>query len=979
MLPLTKLTRIATLVSIVLLSFVLVSAALAGAAGAGGNPLFAPDLPQVEILAPAIVMTKTVSANPEVCGTADFITVVPGANVRYCYEVTNTGAVTVTNHTLVDDQLGTLLDDELIDIPPGESYTFSTTDQITDEVTNFAVWTAGDGLGGSDEASDSATVATFDPDMVLSKTATTTPGECPGSNSIEIIPGTPVNYCYEVTNTGPVTLTLHTLTDNRLGLLIPLDTFIEIPPASSFTFSTTEIITQSVTNIGIWSAEDGYGHLTGDNDNASVTVLMPSIILTKTVSAVPGICAPTDVVTVTAGSSVTYCYDIQNTGQVTVTGHTLFDDVLGALFTDTLTSVGPGGTMAYSTTVPVNVDTVNTATWTAEEPFGNQAQGVDSAGVNVTTPGIDLIKTVTADLGNCPGANTEIVVPGSTVTYCFELMNTGTTTLTMHTLVDDHLGVLLSDAEIEIAPGGSHFISANIMITQPVTNLATWTATDEFETELETSDSAVVEITGVEVDLVKTVGTDLSVCAPTSEISVIAGTTVSYCFEITNTGQVTFTSHTLVDSQFGLLLNGAVIVVPPAGKFTFTETAVINSSVTNNANWTATDLYGNTAVASDSATVNLVAAGILVTPNSILVSQPVDQVTTQSLFITNTGTTGLTWSSGENQVPGGAGLGAPAALGEEVFQFDLGAMLANEVLLGVEFDGSSFWVTAGGTTHQSEENLLYQIDRSGALLNVYPQPTVSEFGWRDLAFDGTFLYSSDSSFIDRIDPTTGMTTGIPIPSPINPARAIAFDPATGNFWVSTFGSPIFEIEGNGNIVNTFPSIGVNIYGLAWDDVTPGGPFLWAWTAGNPPRAIQIDPDTGTQTGVDFTSAPVPGGIGGGGAAITADLYPDQLVLIGLHQAAPDTIVGYDLGIETGICTANEVTWLSLSPGAGVIPAGNGIEAEVEFDSTGLAPGVYNGHLCIASSDMDNPLVVVPVRMIAGFDNQAFIPVIFKEP
>ena len=980
MLPLTKLTRITTILSILLISFFMVSAALAGAAGTGGSSLFSQDIKQREGLDPAIVMTKTVSATPGVCGPGSALSVVPGTDVHYCYEVTNTGQVTVTKHTLEDDQLGLLLDDAFFVLPPGESYTFSTTVEVTDDVTNFAVWTADDGFGTADEASDSATVTTFDPEIVLSKTANTTPGICPGGNSIQVIPGTPVNYCYEVTNTGLVTLTMHTLTDNKLGLLIPLNTAILLPPAASFTFSTTEVITQSVVNIGIWTADDDFGHLTGDNDSATVTVLMPTIVLTKTVSAVPGICAPTDVVTVTAGSSVTYCYEIENTGLVTVTGHSLFDDVLGALFTDTLTTVGPGETMAYSTTVPVNLDTINIATWTAEEPFGNQTQANDTAAVFVTTPGLELVKTVTVDLESCPGTNTETVVPNTMVTYCFELKNTGTTTLTTHTLVDDQLGVLLFDAAIVIGPGESHTLSANGLITQAVTNLATWTATDTFDNELQTSDTASVQITGVEVDLVKTVGTSLTGCSTFSEISVVAGTTVSYCFKITNTGLVTLTTHTLVDSQLGLLLNGVTIVVPPGETFTLTETAVVNSSVTNNANWTAIDTYGNTASSSDSATVNIVAAGILVSPNSITVSQPVDQITMATLYITNTGTTGLSWSSEENQVPGNADLESSGGLGDEIFRLNLGAALGNEVLLGVEFDGSSFWVTAGGVADPAEPNLLYEFDRSGALLNTYTNTIdTAGFGWRDLAFDGSKLYASASAVIDEIDPADGQPTGFTIPSPVNPARAIAYDPATDHFWVANFNSQIYEIGRDGLVINSFPNIGSPIYGLAWDDVSPGGPYLWAWTAANPPEAIQIDPVTGLPTGTSFTGESVAGGTGGGGATITTDLYPDRLVLIGMHQAGPDVVIGYDLGVETGICSANEVSWLSLTPGGGIITPGNGIEAIVEFDSTGLAPGIYDGHLCITSSDTNNPLVLVTVRMIVGFENRIFLPVIFRDP
>ena len=55
------------------------------------------------------------------------------------------------------------------------------------------------------------------PSISLAKTVGTTPGVCPTTSSISVAAGTTVYYCYEVTNTGDVTLNLHDLTDDVLG------------------------------------------------------------------------------------------------------------------------------------------------------------------------------------------------------------------------------------------------------------------------------------------------------------------------------------------------------------------------------------------------------------------------------------------------------------------------------------------------------------------------------------------------------------------------------------------------------------------------------------------------------------------------------------------------------------------------------------------------------------------------------------------
>lgn len=61
----------------------------------------------------------------------------------------------------------------------------------------------------------------------------------------------------------------------------------------------------------------------------------PSIALTKTVGTDPTSCATTTSISVDYGSTVYYCYTVENTGNVTLTHHTLTDSVLG-------TVLGPG-------------------------------------------------------------------------------------------------------------------------------------------------------------------------------------------------------------------------------------------------------------------------------------------------------------------------------------------------------------------------------------------------------------------------------------------------------------------------------------------------------------------------------------------------------------------------------------------------------------------------------------------------------------
>jgi hypothetical protein len=89
------------------------------------------------------------------------------------------------------------------------------------------------------------------------------------------------------------------------------------------------------------------------------------------------------------------------------------------------------------------------------------------------------------------------------------------------------------------------------------------------------------------INLEKTVGTDPHSCATTGTITVITGTLVTYCYEITNNVGATLTRHTLEDNQLGILLNNEVITVAPNATFFITESAVITTTTTNVASWSA--------------------------------------------------------------------------------------------------------------------------------------------------------------------------------------------------------------------------------------------------------------------------------------------------------------------------------------------------------------------------------------------------------
>ncbi len=94
----------------------------------------------------------------------------------------------------------------------------------------------------------------------------------------------------------------------------------------------------------------------------------PAIALTKTVGTVPAVCAATDAITVSSGTPVYYCYEVENTGDVTFEFHTLEDDQLGAIFVNAPVTLTPGATYEAIVETTVSGSSVtNTGTWTARD------------------------------------------------------------------------------------------------------------------------------------------------------------------------------------------------------------------------------------------------------------------------------------------------------------------------------------------------------------------------------------------------------------------------------------------------------------------------------------------------------------------------------------------------------------------------------------------------------------------------------------
>ncbi len=246
------------------------------------------------------------------------------------------------------------------------------------------------------------------------------------------------------------------------------------------------------------------------------------------------------------------------------------------------------------------------------------------------------------------------------------------------------------------------------------------------------------------------------------------------------------------------------------------------------------------------------------------------------------------------------------ALGDVVFELDVQTPTGDYQCLGVEFDGTYFYVTGGGAG--SDPNKVYVIDTLGNLIWSLDQPAHSTgWGWRDIAWDGVYagpdridtLYASVNNNVDKfgIDLTTGTLNYYgSYPGPEDPNRALAWMADSGWFFTANFSGPIYKFSKTnsnlGSVANSW-----SMYGAAWDsDILEGG-WIW-WHSQDDPgtgyaaQIEQFDPLTMSFTGVNFGYLPTQISSGVAGGLCFYEGFRGMDVLFALIQGDPvDEIVG----------------------------------------------------------------------------------------
>jgi hypothetical protein len=310
------------------------------------------------------------------------------------------------------------------------------------------------------------------------------------------------------------------------------------------------------------------------------------------------------------------------------------------------------------------------------------------------------------------------------------------------------------------------------------------------------------------------------------------------------------------------------------------------------------------------------------------------------------------------------GDGEPVDPWGTIEEINVTGLTANAQVLGCEFAGDYWFVSASGT---GSDNLLYKFDLDGSYVGSLIQPSTSNFGWYDMAWDGQYLYGGEDG-----NPTiTGIdlngTVRTTIPSPLNPARAIAYDPETDHFWVCDLIQNIYEINREGTIISEIPNQGANqlhITGLAWWANEPDGFKLFAFSQDGQGTFMKVTAfHPATRVRRDVTSLEGQTGDRAGGCAITSD-WNSALVVFGAIQ---QSVSGDRLAIHQ---VEFDRSWYSVAPLQSTIEGGALDLITVNFNVGNLRTDTYRIAVSIYNGVIDTTIVLpVTLGFVEAVDNR----------
>jgi uncharacterized repeat protein (TIGR01451 family) len=318
-----------------------------------------------------------------------------------------------------------------------------------------------------------------------------------------------------------------------------------------------------------------------------------------------------------AGSTVTYSFDVTNTGNVDLTGVVVNEDAFSGTGTPPViscpsTDLAPGASFTCTATYTVTQPDVDAGSVTLTA----SATGTPPSGPAVTSPQSTAVVTIpaTAALILVKSVDpTSVGRAGDTVTYSFVVTNPGNVDLTGVVLTETQFtgtggSPTITCPSTTLAPGASLTCTATYTVTQAdanagsVTDAATATGTTPSGTPVTSPESTAV------LNIPAAPAITLAASASPSTVDT-AGQVVTYSFPVTNTGNVELTDVVVDVTAFSGTGTRPVVSCPV-------------TTLAPGASTTCTATYPVTQADLDAGSVNLTATATGTPPTGQAVTSP---------------------------------------------------------------------------------------------------------------------------------------------------------------------------------------------------------------------------------------------------------------------------------------------------------------------------------------------------------------------
>jgi hypothetical protein len=365
----------------------------------------------------------------------------------------------------------------------------------------------------------------------------------------EIAVGATVTWTYEVTNTGNQALTNVGVSDNQgVAVTCPETTLApggELNDSMVCQASGT-VVAGQYSNTGTATGTPPTGGTLTTTDPSHHFGTSPGIKVEKSTNGDDADTGTGPLLAV--GAPVTWTYVVTNTGNQTLDPVVLVDSDIGSVSCPQ-TSLAAGETMACTMTGSATAGQYeNIVTATATPPTGPPLVTTDPSHYFGTTPGISLEKhTNGQDADSAPGPS---IAVGSAVTWTYQVTNSGDTSLSNIGVSDNMLGAVTTCPATTLAAGASMTCTVTgTAIVGQYSNVGTVTGTPPTGTPVTTTDPSHYLGTSPGIAIEKTTNGVDADNPPGPSIAV--GTSVTWHYIVTNTGNQSLTSVSVGDSVIG--------------------------------------------------------------------------------------------------------------------------------------------------------------------------------------------------------------------------------------------------------------------------------------------------------------------------------------------------------------------------------------------------------------------------------------------